>query len=124
MATQNDGYLYVANKTANNLSKISLTGLEPSIQPWAVNGISVPSDLCFDNLGDLFIANSGTSPRNSRVSKIYTNYFFFTNVRLADGTCDNAEIWDITTQSYVEVKYYYPSDLYSFPIPIPYPIGS
>ena len=125
MATQNDGFLYVANKTANNLSKISLTGLEPSIQPWAVNGISVPVDLCFDNLGDLFVANSGTSPRNSRVSKIYTNYFFFTDVKLATGTCDTAEIFDITTQSCVEVDYYpAPADPCIFPIPIPYPIGS
>jgi DNA-binding beta-propeller fold protein YncE len=125
MANQNDGYLYVANKTSNNISKISLTGLDPNIQPWAVNGISVPVDLCFDNLGDLFVANSGTNPRNSRVSKIYTNYFFFTNVILADGTCSNAQIYDITTQSCVEVDYYpAPSNPCSFPIPIPFPIGS
>jgi hypothetical protein len=123
MANQNDGYLYVANKTSNNISKISITGLEPNIQPWAVNSISVPADLCFDNLGDLFIANSGTSPRNSRVSKIYTNYFFFTDVILPNGTCDNAEIYDITTKTYVKIDYY-PFDPYIFPIPIPYPIGS
>ena len=125
MANQNDGFLYVANKTANNISKISLTGLEPNVQPWAVNGISVPVDLCFDNLGNLFVANSGTSPRNSRVSKIYTTSFFFTDVKLPTGTCDNAEIFDITTQSCVEVDYYpAPSDPCIFPIPIPYPIGS
>jgi DNA-binding beta-propeller fold protein YncE len=125
MANQNDGYLYVANKTSNNISKISLTGLDPNIQPWVVNGISVPTDICFDNLGDLFVANSGTSPRNSRVSKIYTNYFFFTDVLLADGTCSDAQIYDITTQSYVEMDYYPPpSDPTSFPIPIPFPIGS
>ena len=123
MANQNDGYLYVANKTSNNISKISITGLEPNEEAWAVNGISVPADLCFDNLGDLFIANSGTSPRNSRVSKIYTNYFFFTNVKLTNGRCDSAEIWDTTTQSYVYIGYY-PSDPYIFPIPVPYPIGS
>ena len=125
MANQNDGYLYVANKTSNNISKISITGLDPNIQPWAVNGISVPADVCFDNLGDLFVANSGTSPRNSRVSKIYTNYFFFTDVILANGTCSNAQIYDITTQSCVEVDYYPPpSNPCSFPIPTPYPIGS
>ena len=124
MTNKNDGYLYVANKIANTISKISLTGLDPNIQPWAVNGISVPTDLCFDQFGNLYVANSGTSPRNSRISKIYTDDFFFTNVKLTNGTCDNAEIWDITTQSYVEVDYYYPSDRYSFPIPIPYPIGS
>jgi len=123
MANQNDGYLYVANKTSNNISKISITGLEPNEEAWAVNGISVPADLCFDNLGDLFIANSGTSPRNSRVSKIYTNYFFFPNVKLTNGRCDSAEIWDTTTQSYVYIGYY-PSDPYIFPIPVPYPIGS
>jgi DNA-binding beta-propeller fold protein YncE len=123
MANQNDGYLYVANKVNNSISKISLTRLDPDIQPWAVNGISVPADLCFDNLGDLFVANSGSNPRNSRVSKIYTNYFFFTDVKLANGTCDRTEIWDITTQSYVYIGYY-PNDPYIFPIPIPYPIGS
>lgn len=125
MANQNDGYLYVANKTANNISKISLTGLGSNVQPWAVNGISVPVDICFDNLGDLFVANSGTSPRNSRVSKIYTDKFFFTDVVLANGTCSNAQIYDITTQSCVEVDYYPPPvDPCSFPIPIPFPIGS
>jgi hypothetical protein len=123
MANKNDGYLYVANKIANNISKISLTGLDPNIQPWAVNGISVPADICFDNLGNLFVANSGTSPRNSRISKIYTDDFFFTDVTLTNGTCSNTTIWDITTQSYVEVDYY-TSDVYKFPIPIPYPIGS
>jgi len=124
MANQNDGYLYVANKTANNISKISLTRLDPDIQPWAVNGISVPADLCFDNLGDLFIANSGTGPRNTRVSKIYTNYFFFTDVKLSNGTCDNAEIYDITTKSYVVIGYYPPPNIYNFPIPIPMPINT
>jgi len=125
MANQNDGYLYVANKKSNNISKISITGLDSNIQPWAANGISVPNGVCFDNLGDLFVANGGTSPRNSRVSKIYTNYFSFTNVILANGTCDNAQIYDITTQSCVEVDYYPPPvDPCSFPIPIPYPIGS
>ena len=123
MANQNDGYLYVANKTSNNISKISITGLDSNIQPWAVDGISVPNGVCFDNLGDLFVANGGTSPRNSRVSKIYTNYFSFTNVILANGTCDNAEIYDITTKNYVKIDYYQ-NDPYSFPIPIPYPIGS
>jgi DNA-binding beta-propeller fold protein YncE len=125
MANQNDGYLYVANRTSNNISKISITGLDPNIQPWAVNGISSPNGVCFDNLGDLFVSNGGTSPRNSRVSKIYTNYFFFTDVILANGTCDNAQIYDITTQSCVEVDYYPPPvNPCSFPIPTPYPIGS
>jgi hypothetical protein len=125
MANQNDGYLYVANKIANTISKISLTGLAPNIQPWAVNGISVPCDLCFDNFGNLYVANSGTSPRNSRVSKIYTDDFFFTDVILPNGTCSNAQIYDITTQSCVEVDYYPPPiNPCSFPIPTPYPIGS
>jgi DNA-binding beta-propeller fold protein YncE len=125
MANQNDGYLYVANKTSSNISKISLTGLAQNIQPWASSGISVPCDLCFDNFGNLYVANSGTSPRNSRVSKIYTDDFFFTDVILTDGTCSNAQIYDITTQSCVEVDYYPPpSNPCSFPIPIPYPIGS
>jgi sugar lactone lactonase YvrE len=123
MANQNDGFLYVANKNNNSLSKISITGLAPNIQPWAVNGISVPVDLGFDGSGNLYVANSGTSPRNSRISKIYVDDFFFTNVKLATGTCDTTEILDITTNRYVEIGYY-PSDIYSFPIPVPYPIGS
>jgi DNA-binding beta-propeller fold protein YncE len=125
MTNQNDGYLYVANKIDNSLSRLSITGLDPNIQRWAVNGISVPTGLCFDGLGNLYVANSGTNPRNSRISKIYTDNFFFTNVKLTNGTCDNAEIYDITSQSCVEVDYYSPpSDPCSFPIPVPYPIGS
>jgi sugar lactone lactonase YvrE len=123
MTNQNDGYLYVANKTDDSLSKISITGLAPDIQPWAVDSISIPAGLCFDGLGNLYVANSGTSPRNSRISKIYVDDFFFTDVMLTDGTCDNAQIFNITTQSCVEVDYgQYPSDPCSFPIPIPYPI--
>lgn len=125
MTNKNDGYLYVANKTGNTLSKISITGIDPNIQPWAVNGIAVPADLCFDGSGNLYVANSGTGPRNSRISKIYVDEFFFTNVILANGTCDNTQIFDITTQSCVEVDYYPPpSNPCSFPIPIPFPIGS
>ena len=123
MTNQNDGYLYVANKTEDSLSKISITGLTPDIQPWALDNISIPAGLSFDGLGNLYVANSGTSPRNSRISKIYVDDFFFTDVILTDGTCDNAQIFNITTQSCVEVDYYpYPSDPCSFPIPVPYPI--
>ena len=124
MANQNDGFLYVANKNNNSLSKISITGLAPNIQPWAVNGISVPVDLGFDGSGNLYIANAGTNPRNSRISKIYTDDFFFTNVKLATGTCDNTEILDITTNTYVDIGYYASPNQYSFPIPVPFPIGS
>jgi DNA-binding beta-propeller fold protein YncE len=124
ITNKNDGYLYVANKNNNNLSKLSITGLAPNIQPWAVDGISVPADLCFDGLGNLYVANSGTSPRDSRISKIYVDSFFFTNVKLTNGTCSNTKIWDITTQSYVEIGYYASPNNYSFPIPVPYPIGS
>jgi len=124
MTNQNDGYLYVANKNNNNISRLSITGLEPNIQAWAVDGISVPTGLCFDGLGNLYVANSGTNPRNSRISKIYTDDFFFTNVVLANGTCSTTRILDITTQSLVEIDYYAPPNIYSFPIPVPFPIGS
>jgi DNA-binding beta-propeller fold protein YncE len=126
MTNQNDGYLYVANKTAtpNNISRLSITGLEPNIEAWAVDGISVPTGLCFDGLGNLYVANSGTSPRDSRISKIYVDSFFFTNVTLANGTCSNTKILDITTQSLVEIDYYDPPNIYNFPIPVPFPIGS
>ncbi len=124
MTNQNDGYLYVANKNNNNLSKLSITGLEQNIQPWAVDGISVPTGVCFDGSGNLYVANSGTNPRNSRISKIYVDSFFFANVKLINGTCANTKIYDITTKSYVEIDYYAPPNNYSFPIPVPYPIGS
>ena len=124
MTNQNDGFLYVANKNNDSLSKISITGLTLNVEPWAVDGISVPTDLAFDNLGHLFVADGGTSPRNSRISKIYTYDFFFTNVKLTNGTCPNTKIYDITTQSYVEIGYYASPNNYSFPIPIPYPIGT
>jgi DNA-binding beta-propeller fold protein YncE len=124
MTNQNDGFLYVANKNNDSLSKISITGLAPNVEPWAVDGISVPSDVAFDNLGHLFVADSGMSPRNSRISKIYTYDFFFTNVKLTNGTCPNTTIYDITKQSNVVIGYYDPPNIYSFPIPIPYPIGS
>jgi DNA-binding beta-propeller fold protein YncE len=124
MANQNDGFLYVANKNNNSLSKISITGLAPNIQPWAVNGISVPVDLGFDGSGNLYIANAGSNPRNSRISKIYVDSFFFTNVKLTNGTCANTKIYDLTTQSYVDIGYYASPNQYSFPIPVPYPIGS
>lgn len=124
MTNKNDGFLYVANKNNNSLSKISITGLDPNTQPWAFNGISVPVDLCFDEFGNLYVANAGTSPRNSRVSKIYVDEFFFTNVTLPTGTCANTKIYDITTQSYVEIGYYPPPNNYIFPIPVPYPIGT
>ena len=124
MTNQNDGYLYVANKTDNSLSKISITNLDPNIQRWAVDGISVPAGLCFDGSGNLYVGNSGTNPRNSRISKIYIDEFFFTNVTLINGTCSNTKIYDITTQSYVEIDYYDPPNIYNFPIPVPFPIGS
>ena len=90
-----------------------------------MNGISVPAGICFDDFGNLFVANSGTNPRNSRISKIYTDDFFFTDVILPNGTCSNTKIYDITTKNYIEIDYYEPpTNQYIFPIPVPYPIGS
>lgn len=115
-------YLYIANKDEpGSLSKIHVVYPGLSQQPWAVNGINVPSDLTPDTSGNLYIANSGTNPRNSRISKIYVNYFPFNNIVLADGTCEHAQIYDVTTKSYVELDYYPYPDIYSFPIPFPGP---
>ncbi len=128
MANNNDGYLYIANKTSNNISKVSVQSdlIQPSqnIQPWVSNSISVPAGLCFDGSGNLYVANSGTNPRNSRISKIYIDYFFFTDVVISSTPCI-AQIYDTTTNSYVDVNYYEPpGDPTTFPIPIPYPINS
>ena len=127
MANKNDGYLYVANKTSNSISKISVDSViitPNSEQPWVSTGISVPAGLCFDISGNLYVANSGTGPRNSRVSKIYIDYFFFTKVVIDSTPCE-AQIYDLTTQSFVDVGYYSPpADQTIFPIPIPFPINS
>jgi hypothetical protein len=128
MTNKNDGYLYIANKTSNNISKVSVQSvlIQPiqAVQPWVSNSISVPAGLCFDGSGNLYVANSGTNPRNSRISKIYIDYYFFTNVKISSSPC-TAQIYDITTKSYVEVDYYTsPGDPTTFPIPIPYPINS
>lgn len=127
MANKNDGYLYVANKTSNSISKISVDSVlitPNSEQPWVSTGISVPAGLCFDVSGNLYVANSGTGPRNSRISKIYIDYFFFTNVVIDSTPCE-AQIYDLTTQSFVDVGYYSPpANQTIFPIPIPFPINS
>ena len=127
MANKNDGYLYVANKTSNSISKISVDSVlitPNSEQPWVSTGISVPAGLCFDSYGNLYVANSGTGPRNSRISKIYIDYFFFTKVVIDSTPCE-AQIYDLTTQSFVDVGYYSPpADQTIFPIPIPFPINS
>jgi hypothetical protein len=127
IANKNDGYLYVANKTSSSISKISVDSvlIQPnSEQPWVSNGISVPAGVCFDVFGNLYVANSGTGPRNSRISKIYIDYFFFTNVVIDSIPCE-AQIYDLTTKSFVDVGYYPPPvDQTIFPIPIPFPINS
>jgi DNA-binding beta-propeller fold protein YncE len=127
MANKNDGYLYVANKTSNSISKISVDSVlitPNSEQPWVSTGISVPAGLCFDGSGNLYVANSGTGPRNSRVSKIYIDYFFFTNVVIDSTPCE-AQIYDLTTNSFLDVGYYTPpANQTIFPIPIPFPINS
>jgi hypothetical protein len=122
-------YLYVSNKNLpSSITKIRVAnqalGIPASaIQPWAVNGISVPGGLTHDPSGNLYVANSGTGPRNSRISKIYIDYFPFENVVLANGTCANAQIYDVTTKSYVNV-YYNSTNPTIFPIPFPVPIQS
>lgn len=119
-------YLYVSNKNLpSSISKIRVAnqtlGITASVvQPWAVNGISVPSGLVHDQSGNLYVANTGTGPRNSRISKIVIDYFPFDNVVLPDGTCANAQIYDVTEKQLVPV-YYDPSNNYIFPIPFPGP---
>ena len=120
-------YLYVSNKNLpSSITKIRVAnqalGIPASAtQPWVVNGISVPNGLTHDISGNLYVANAGTGPRNSRISKIYIDYFPFNNVVLADGTCANAQIYDFTTNSYVNINYN-PTNPTIFPIPFPIPL--
>jgi hypothetical protein len=119
-------HLYVSNKDLpSSITKIRVAnqalGITASAtQSWASNGISIPSGLTHDASDNLYIANTGTGPRNSRISKIYIEYFPFDNVVLANGACANAQIYDDTTKSYVNV-YYNPTNPTTFPIPFPGP---
>jgi hypothetical protein len=119
-------HLYVSNKDLpSSITKIRVANKYLNIpasatQPWASNGISIPSGLTHDASDNLYIANTGTGPRNSRISKIYIEYFPFDNVVLPGGACANAQIYDDTTKSYVNV-YYNNDNPTIFPIPAPPP---
>jgi len=123
IANKHDGFLYVCNREGDSIAKISIDAQWNNINNdvWAVANISVPSGLAFDASGNMYVANTGTSPRNSRVSKIYMEYFPFTNVILNNGTCDTTQIYNRTTKTYVVVNYD-TSNPTMFPIPFPYPI--
>ena len=120
MTNNNNGYLYIANKTDNSLSKIYIPPLsyidftqgDPyrSLTPgldferWVVTGISSPTGLCFDASTPevLYVANGGTNPNNTRISKIYTYGFYFNNVVIPNADPDATLcVFDLTTNSYV-----------------------
>ena len=120
MTNNNDGYIYIANKTANSLSKIYIPPLsyidftqnDPyrSLTPgldferWVVIGISSPTGVCFDASTPevLYVANGGTNPNNTRISKIYTYGFYFNNVVIPNADPDATLcVFDLTTNSYV-----------------------
>lgn len=123
IVSNKDGYLYVANKTSNNISKISLivsrtnsmvspynatTNPFGDIENWASINISVPSDLCFDDNRRLCISNSGINPNTNNISKIYTNYFNFkdVNVSLTTSQLNNSSINPVIFYIYNVTKGY------------------
>lgn len=134
MANKNDGFIYVCNKTAGSLAKISIDAVwnNTNIDNWAVTNIDVPAGLCFDGSGNMFVANEGTGPRNSRISKIWIEFFEFQDVILATPDCPNTQIYNKTTGQYITIDYQRSnsnkltlqntSNSTTFPIPFPYPI--
>jgi len=109
------GETYVArDEKSNNVTEL----FRPYI---GAGAIEWPGVMAVDNNNNVYVANEGTNPRNSRISKIYLNYFHFDNVILENGTCSNAQIYNLTLRDYVDVNY---NDINptTFPIPFPYPI--
>ena len=80
MTNKNDGYLYTANNYANTISKIAIDVSGQTVDPWMTTCIYNPTGLTFDSVGSLIIANGGTNPNNNKISKVYTDKFFFSNV--------------------------------------------
>ena len=96
IVNKNDGKLYIANKENHAISVFYIPDVvyvpEPTyVNPWATSQIVMPSDMDFDNSGNLYVAQSGTSPRNNRISKIYLDYFRFTDVSLGYFLCSPGE---------------------------------
>ena len=80
MTNKNDGYLYTANNDENTISKIAIDVSGQTVDPWMTTCIYNPTGLTFDSVGSLIIANGGTNPNNNKISKVYTDKFFFSNV--------------------------------------------
>ena len=126
IVTKNDGKLYISSKSNNSLMVIYIPDVvyPPVVEyavPWANRNIDAPIDMDFDPSGNLYVANSGTSPRNSRISKIYLDYFYFTNVNLSTSICDNTSIYNETTGSNVIINYPNSVTNYNFEWPLPNP---
>ena len=126
IVNKNDGKLYVNNKDNNSIMVVYIPSVVYApvpvyVVPWASQDIVVPSDIDFDPSGNLYVVNSGTSPRNSRISKIYIEYFNFTGVNLSTNICTATSIYNIGEETNIIINYpdRATDDDFSWPLPNP-----
>ena len=120
MITDSAKYVYVVNKENDTISKVVIDPARgETINTWASgNTISRPVGITIDRNDNLYVANEGTGPRNSRISRISLEAFYMPSVLLPNGTCDDAEMFNVTTGQLVNVNYS-SSNPTSFPMPFP-----
>ena len=121
LRASDDGYVYINNKDNHSITKLDVTGYGTTVTDWAVNGIVKPAYTVFDQYGNLFVANAGTGPRTSRISRIWIHYFPFSSIVLPNGACAGARVYDLTTKNFLPISWNSTGEG-TFPIPIPEPI--
>lgn len=121
LRASDDGYVYINNKDNHSITKLDVSGYGNTVTDWAVDGIVKPAYTVFDEYGNLFVANAGTGPRTSRISRIWIHYFPFSSIVLPNGSCEAAKVYDLATKSFLPISWNSTTEG-TFPIPIPEPI--